>query len=716
MKTDFKTIDVQIKEGTAILRLNNPPVNQLSTQLREDMQEAFDQAFASDEISSVVLTGTGKNFIAGADIKEMLEVSDEKALLQGVLAYDAFYNQIEDAQKPVVAAINGPALGGGLELAMACHCRVAAEPIKVGQPEVQVGLIPGAGGTQRLPRLVGLPKALEMITAGNPIPAEQARDLGLVDEVVPPGDLESRALEKAGELAGQPETLEGYRTGRRTDKLPSPEEKSQIIGAGREMTRKKAKDFSIPMKAIDAMDKGLSDDFQADLKVEAEIFAQCAVSQEARNMIGIFLNSRAAGRVPRLKGVAPKKIQTVAMLGLGVMGSGVANLLLRNGYQAILWEVNEDALERGKKGVRKTFAYPIKKGSMSEADLEALFNAQANFTTDLSAVAGADLVIEAVLEDMSIKKDLWYRVDGICGPEAVFATNTSALPVSELAGALKNPARMIGLHFFNPAERMQLVEVISGRESSDTDLATGVDFSKKIKKIPVVVNDGPGFYVSRQLNALMNECFFMLEEGYPLNIVDRVLADFGMPMGPLTLNDLTGIDIGYHVAKNFERSFGERWKVSELHQEVFESGCFGRKTGAGFYEYSGKKPVANPKILELIEKNLKKTGNSPSQEGEGDKQELLDRMMARAINEAAFMIEEGICDRPWDMDLAMVYGCGFPPHKGGILSYADSWGLENVLDALQKFNKTYGERYRPSSFIKQMAANGQCFYEMGSTP
>ena len=714
MKTDFKTVDVEIKDGTAILRLNNPPVNQLSTQLREDMQEAFDQAFASDEINSVVLTGTGKNFIAGADIKEMLEVSDEKELLQGVLSYDEFYNKIEDAQKPVVAAINGPALGGGLELAMSCHYRVAAAPIKVGQPEVQVGLIPGAGGTQRLPNLVGLSKALEMITTGNPIAAEQARELGLVDEVVSPEALESSALKKAGELAASPGALEMCRTGRLTDKLPSPEEKSQIIGAAREMTRKKAKGFTAPMKAIDAMDKGLSGDFQADLKVEAEIFAQCAVSQEARNMIGIFLNSRAAGRVPRLKGVAPKKIQTVAMLGLGVMGSGVANLLLRNGYQAILWEVNEDALERGKKSVRKTFAHPIKKGSMSEQDLEALFNAQADFTTDLGAVAGADLVIEAVLEDMAIKKDLWSRVDGICRPEAVFATNTSALPISELAEILENPERMIGLHFFNPAERMQLVEVISGRESSDADLATGVDFSKKIKKIPVVVNDGPGFYVSRQLNALMNECFFMMEEGYPLNVVDRVLTDFGMPMGPLTLNDLTGIDIGYHVAKNFERSFGERWKISELHQKIFDSGCFGRKTGAGFYDYSEKKPVANPKVLELIENHLKKTGNSPSQELAVDKQELLERMMARAINEAAFMIEEGICDRPWDMDLAMVYGCGFPPHKGGILRYADSWGLENVLDALQKFNKTYGERYRPSSLIKQMAANGQRFYEMGS--
>ncbi|MDZ7833959.1 MAG: 3-hydroxyacyl-CoA dehydrogenase NAD-binding domain-containing protein [Desulfobacterales bacterium] len=714
MKTDFKTIDVAIKEGTAILRLNNPPVNQLSAQLREDMQEAFDQAFASDEVKSVVLTGTGKNFIAGADIKEMLEVSDEKALLQGVLAYDAFYNQIEDAQKPVVAAINGPALGGGLELAMSCHCRVAAAPIKVGQPEVQVGLIPGAGGTQRLPRLVGLPKALEMITVGNPIPAEQARELGLVDEVVPPGELESRALEKAGELAAKPKKLEGCRTGRRTDKLPSAEEKSQIIGAAREMTRKKAKDFSIPMKAIDAMDKGLSDDFQADLKVEAQIFAQCAVSQEARNMIGIFLNSRAAGRVPRLKGVAPKKIQTVAMLGLGVMGSGVSNLLLRNGYQAILWEVNEEALERGKKAVRKTFAHPIKKGSMSEADLEALFNAQADFTTDLAAVAGADLVIEAVLEDMAIKKDLWSKVDGICSPEAVFATNTSALPVSELAGALKNPARMIGLHFFNPAERMQLVEVISGRESSDTDLATGVDFSKKIKKIPVVVNDGPGFYVSRQLNALMNECFFMLEEGYPMNVVDRVLTDFGMPMGPLTLNDLTGIDIGYHVAKNFEGAFGERWKLSELHQKVFDSGFFGRKTGAGFYDYSDKKPVPNPKIQELIDSHLKENGVSPKEAADVDKQALLDRMMARAINEAAFMIAEGICDRPWDMDLAMVYGCGFPPHKGGILRYADKWGLDNVRDRLEKFHAVYGERYRPCPLIAELAEKGQNFYEMGS--
>ncbi len=712
MKQDFRTVNVQVKEETALLTLNNPPVNQLSSQLRQDMQDAVEAALGSAAVKAVVLTGTEKNFIAGADIKEMLQATDQAALFEGVMAYDQFYNSLENAEKPVVVAINGPALGGGLELAMACHGRVAAAGIKVGQPEVQVGLIPGAGGTQRLPRLVGLPGALEMITTGQPIAAEQAQAIGLIDEVVEREALVDRALKMARELAANPEMLSVRRTGRRTDKLPSAEEKAQLIQSAREAAGKKAKGFNAPMQAIDAMDKGLSGDLEADLRVEADLFAQCAVSQEAKNMIGIFLNSRSAGRVPRLKGVAPKPVKTVAMLGLGVMGSGIANLLLRNGYQGIFWEVDQEALDRGEKSVRKTFAYPIRKGTMSEQDLDDLLKARAVFTTKLEDVGAADLVIEAVLEDMAVKKELWTKVDGICAPSAVFATNTSALPISELARALNEPGRMIGLHFFNPAERMQLVEVISSRVSSDTDLSTGVDFSKKIKKIPVVVNDGPGFYVSRQLNALMGESSFMLEEGYPLEAVDRVLTDFGMPMGPLTLNDLTGIDIGYHVAKNFERSFGDRWKISELNHRIFKSGCFGRKTGSGFYDYTDKKPLPNPRVVELIHDCLKETGNRPKQPSDIDSQELLDRMMARAINEAAFMIEEGICDRPWDMDLAMVYGCGFPPHKGGILRYADSWGLENILNALNKFYKVYGERYQPSELIRQMAKNGQSFYKM----
>lgn len=704
------TIHVSIVDGVAFFEIDNPPVNQLSETLRAELQQAFQEALADDEIQTIVISGTGRNFVAGADIKEIRNIPDKEQFLQGVLAYDEFYNAIEMATKPVIAAINGSALGGGLELAMACHYRLAAEGVKLGQPEVLVGLIPGAGGTQRLPRLAGLPAALEMMTTGRAVPADEALKLSILDEVVSAEKLRERAIEAAGEFISGEKTHLRRRTREREDKLPSAEEKKGIISGARKNIQKKAKGFSVPLKALEAVEKGLSGDFQADLQKEAELFVDCATSQEAKNMIGVFVNTRSAGKLPRLEGVAPKKVKKAAMLGLGVMGSGIANLLLTNGYEAILWEVNDSALEKGIEAVRRTFSYPVKKGKMTEADVEGILRSKALSTTRIEDVADADLVIEAVIEDMDVKKKLWSQVERVCGHETLFATNTSALPITDMAESLREPGRMVGLHFFNPAERMQLVEVVSGEQSSDTALATAVDFTRKIKKIPVVVNDGPGFYVSRQLNALMGECNFMLGEGYPMSLVDGSLVEFGMPMGPLTLNDLTGIDIGFHVACNFENAFGERWKVSELYRRIYETGCFGRKTGAGYYDYSGEKPGPNPKVLELIDTYLREKGIRKIAESEVNVYQLIDRMMARAINEAAYMMEEGICDRPWDMDLAMVYGCGFPAYKGGILRYADAWGISNVLAALENYAAVYGERFRPCGMIERMAKNGDTFY------
>jgi 3-hydroxyacyl-CoA dehydrogenase len=330
-------------------------------------------------------------------------------------------------------------------------------------------------------------------------------------------------------------------------------------------------------------------------------------------------------------------------------------------------------------------------------------------TVSLEAVKNVDLVVEAVLEDMKIKQDIWKRLQGICKPDVVFGTNTSALPITEMSSVLTDPGRMIGLHFFNPAERMPLLEIICGKKTSDQTLATSVAFGRAIRKIPVVVNDGPGFYVSRQLSALMGESTFMLSEGISPAKVEEAVIDYGLPMGPATLSDLTGIDIGYHVGKNFERSFGERWKMSPVYELVYKTGCYGRKTGAGWFDYSGEKPVPNPKVVEVVQNYLKEKGVSPK---EVSPKEIIDRMLARAINEAAYMIEEGICDRPQDMDLAMIYGTGFPPYRGGILRYADAWGVGNVYRHLLKLEKEYGVRFKPCNLLKKMAEQGKTFYKM----
>lgn len=708
MKTDFKTLHITLDNGVALFELDNPPVNQLSAGLREEMAAAFASAFSDDAVKAIVITGTGEQFIAGADITEISTAGGRDELLGKVLDFDAFYNTIEKSPKAVVAAINGPALGGGLEMAMACHYRIAAQGIQLAQPEVRLGLIPGAGGTQRLPRLCGLPDALEMITTGKMISAEQGLDKGILDEVVSPEAIVTAAVTAARRfIAGEDDHLQRM-TCKRTNRLPAQEEKEKIIQVAEKTAYQKARGLLAPFKAIEAMKSGLTDDFDADIKVEAALFTDCAVSDIAKNLIGIFLNTRNAGRLLSLKGITPAPINTVAMLGLGVMGSGIANMLLRACSRAIFWEVDEDCLEAGRKRIKKTFSFAIKKGEMAEEDLDRLLGEKAVFTTRLGDISDADLVIEAVLENMTIKKDVWKKAEGICRPEAVFATNTSALSITELAGVLTDPGRMLGYHFFNPAERMQLVEIVRGKATRGQTLATIVGFSRKIKKVPVVVNDGPGFYTSRQLNALMGESNFMLEEGIELALIDKALVAFGMPMGAFTLYDLTGIDIGFHVASYFEQSFGERWRVSELHKRIFKTGCYGRKTGSGYYDYSGETPVPNPKVTEVINAYLKEKKIAVK---DASPKELADRMLARAINEAAYMMEEGICDnRPADMDLAMVYGCGYPAHRGGVFRDADNWGIDEVCRYLEELAVIHGPRYRPAGLLKSMAESGRKFY------
>jgi len=707
MKTEFKTVAVELKDAVAVLRLNNPPVNQLSEAFVREMAEAIQEAFGDPQVKALILTGTGKNFIAGADITEIKDVTDRDFLLSRVMENNRFLNAIEEGPKPVIAAINGHCLGGGLEIAMACHYRVAAEGVQVGQPEVQLGLIPGAGGTQRLPRLVGLPDALQMITTGKGIPAQQGKEKGCIDEVVPHEDLMDAALKAAHRfISGQWDHKERM-TRSRAERLPKPEEKRGILAFAKQVASQKAKGYIAPFKAIEAMERGLSDDFDADLRVEAELFCDCAVSDIAKNLIGIFLNTRAAGRLPRIQGVEPQRLRKVGMLGGGVMGSGITNLLLRHGYDAVLWEIDDAALERALNSIRKTFAYPIRKGKMTEEELDRIMSERLTTTTDLEDLRDVDLVIEAVLEDMKIKQDIWKRLQGICGKDVVFGTNTSALPITEMASVLEDPGRLIGLHFFNPAERMQLLEIICGRKTSDQTLATSVAFARSIRKVPIVVNDGPGFYVSRQLSALMGESTFMVGEGVDPAKIEEAVVDFGMPMGPATLSDLTGIDIGYHVGKNFERSFGERWRMSPIYELVYRTGCYGRKTGAGWYDYSGEKPVPNPKVMEVIRRYLEENGIPPK---EMSKQEIMDRMLARAINEAAYMIQEGICDRPQDMDLAMIYGTGFPPYRGGLLKYADTWGIPKVYEHLVKLEEEHGIRFRPAELIEEMARKGRRFY------
>ena len=709
MKTDFDTITVEMRDRVAVFFMNNPPVNQMSPHFSAELTEAFQEAWRDDEVAAIVLTGTGRNFIAGADITQIQTLNDRDEIFPFVLASAQWLTSIETGPKPVVAAINGNALGGGLETAMVCHWRVAVYGANLGLPEVQIGVIPGAGGTQRLPRLIGLPNAIEMITTGRPIPAEKAFQRGLVDELASPEDLVDKAVAAAHGFVARMYNQKARMTRNMNTRLPSAAEKKAIVDFTRMMTAAKAKGYLAPFKAIDALDQGLSFNIDQDIETEVGLFCDCAVSHVAKNLINIFLGSRAAGRLPRIKDVPPAEIKKAAMLGGGVMGSGIVNLLLSAGYQTVLWDIDDAALEKGLAAVRRTFAFAVKKKKMTAAQLEDMLATRLTTTTNLEDLGDVDLVIEAVLENMQIKQDIWKKLEAVCPAHTVFGTNTSALPITEMASVLSDPGRMIGLHFFNPAERMQLLEIICAEKTSDQTLATSVAFARKIRKIPIVVNDGPGFYVSRQLHGLMGAAVFLTASGVDGAAVEAALLEFGMPMGPATLSDLTGIDIGYHVARTFERELGDRYQVHPLTEAIYNTGCYGRKTGAGYMDYSGPKPAPNPKVVEVVQNYLKENGVSPR---EMPQQEIIDVMLALGINEAALMIEEGICDRPLDMDLAMIYGTGFPPYRGGILRYADKWGLDKVYETLVRAEKEYGPRFAPAALIKDMAESGRTFYEV----
>jgi 3-hydroxyacyl-CoA dehydrogenase/enoyl-CoA hydratase/carnithine racemase len=707
MKKAYHYIRVDIKDSAAVFIMNNPPVNQLSERFVLELAEAFQDACREDAVKAIVLTGRGSNFLAGADITEIKDIRTRDELMPKLRGNHRLLNAIETGPKPVIAAINGNCLGGGLEIAMCCHYRVAVSGVDLGQPEVQIGLIPGAGGTQRLPRLIALPNALEMITTGKPIQSEQALQRGLVDEVVAPQKLIDAAV-AAGRRFNAGQLQQNFRvTRKRHDRLPSAAEKTAILDFAKAMTAGKAKGYIAPFKALEAMEKGLGYDIDVDLETEGELFADCLLSDVARNLIGIFLNTRAAGRLPRIEGIQPVKIKKVAMLGGGVMGSGIAHVLLANGFEVVLWEIDAKAIEKAVASVRSTFDYHIKTQKMSRSELDRTIETRLTTTTSLDNLGDADLVIEAVLEDMRIKQDIWRKLQGICRPDVVFATNTSALPISEMATVLTDPPRMIGMHFFNPAPRMQLLEVICAAKTSDQTLATTVAVARAMKKIPIVVNDGPGFYLSRQLGALMGGSVYLVADGVDGAAIEAAIVDFGMPMGPATLADLTGIDINYHVNKTFERRLGERYKVHPLTERIYQTGCYGRKTGAGYFDYSSGKPVPNPKVAEVIQAYLREKRVKPRQM---TKEDIVDVMLADAVNEAAYMIEEGICDRPPDMDLAMIYGTGFPPYRGGILRYADKWGLKNVYEKLQQLEQRYGPRFRPAGLITQMVETGKRFY------
>jgi len=592
----------ETRDSVAVITLDNPPVNALSLALRTGVRDAVRKAIEDDAIDAIVLTGAGKMFSGGADIREFDSgASNQSPNLPELIAL------VEDSPKPVVAALHGTSLGGGCELPLGCHARVAASGSQVGLPEVPLGLVPGAGGTQRLPRIIGVQAALDAIVTGKFLSADKAQKLGLVDEVVDRGgDLLGAAVALAGRLAatGKPPA----RTRDREEKLAEARGQPDLFGQARNETAKRMRGFEAPQACIDCVEAAVTKPFAAGLAFERETFQRLRTSEQSRAQRHAFFAEREARKV---RGVGPDTkeltIRRGAVLGCGTMGGGIAMCFANAGIPAVVTESEQAALDRGVATIRKNYESTVSKGRMSAADAEARI-ALIEPTLDFDRVADADIVIEAVFESMALKKDIFGRLDRLCRPDAIMATNTSSLDVNEIAATTSRPEQVVGTHFFSPANVMKLLEIVRGEKTSPEVLATTLTLAKRLGKVGVVVGVCDSFAANRMLYPYTRQAQFLLEEGALPEQVDRVIYEFGFPMGPFAVGDLAGIDVGYKVRQHRPRPEGLR--SSEIADELYHMGRYGQKTGKGWYRYEkgSRTPVSDPEVTQLIVRASKELG------------------------------------------------------------------------------------------------------------
>ncbi|MFP4306441.1 MAG: 3-hydroxyacyl-CoA dehydrogenase NAD-binding domain-containing protein [Desulfococcaceae bacterium] len=708
MKTDFQHLTVEIRDGVAIGRVAPPPKNAFSETLASDLSELVQAVLSDPEVQALILTGTGRHFIGGADIGALLRLRDRNTCLGQVRRYHCLLTAVETAGKPVIAAINGNCSRSGLEVAMACHYRVAVQGRRLGLLEVRFGLIPGLGGTQRLPRLVGIKQALRMITEAQDIPAAEARNLGLVDEVAEPEELIDRALTAARLFSSGRINFRMRMTSRRFDKLLSVTEKQEIIGSVRDRLEETARGYLAPFKAVEAVERGLGINFRGDIELESELYCECLLSDVSRNLIALFQNTKTAGQISRVQGEKPRKIKRVGVLGCGNLGPGVAGLLLQAGFEVWLWGNGEEDLRRAAEQVRARFARDVRKRRVDARAAETLISTRFHPATQIERMDRCDLVVEAGPEALEIKQGLLRRLEKSCGPETVLGTATSVLSVGEIAALLENPERAVGIRFFSPPGKIQLLEITSSRRTDDRVLATCVDFARRCGKVPFVTADGPGFFVSRLLFTLVGEACFLVADGVNPFSIDKAMTEFGLPIGPIQLCDVIGVDLVETVSRHLSGRLGRRWPAPPLVPQLAATGGLGRKTGLGWYDYNAEIPTLNLKYLEVVKDHLSAEKRAPRKMAP---EAIQARLLARAVNEAVFMMEEGVKSTPAAMDLAVVYGMGFPPYRGGLFRYADARGVSRITELLQNLAAEKGARFSPAARLREMVKKGRLFHD-----
>lgn len=701
------TAEYKVHGGVAVLALNNPPVNGLGYETRRALIEGLERAQADASVKAIVITGAGRAFSGGADIREF---GTPKALQEPNLL--TVIRAVEGAEKPVIAAIHSVCMGGGLELALGCHYRIAAPGCSVALPEVKLGLIPGAGGTQRLPRAIGVEPALNMIVSGEAVPSERLAQIPgqkLFDRMAASVDsLGEEALAFALEVAGrhaQGEPLPRVRDVRL--KVPLGEAYFQFA---RNMVKGMAKGFPAPVKCVDAVQAATTKAFEEGLRAERDIFIDLMWTPESRALRHLFQAERAVSKIPDVPAEIPlREIKSVAVIGAGTMGGGISMNFLNAGIPVKILEMKQEALDRGVATIRKNYESQIKKGKLKQDKYEQRM-ALLSTTLDYADLRDADLVIEAVFEDLGVKEAVFRKLDETMKPGAILASNTSTLDLNKIAAFTRRPEDVVGLHFFSPANVMKLLEVVRGEKTAKDVLATVMALAKKIKKVAVVSGVCDGFIGNRMIEQYSRQAGFLLDEGCTPAQVDRAIEKFGFAMGPFRMGDLAGNDIGWAIRK---RRYVEKpgLKYSKTADLLCERGRFGQKTGAGWYDYApGKRdPIESAEVIAMIEEHRKTLGITPRKISD---EEIVERLVFALVNEGAHILEEGIALRASDIDIVYIYGYGFPVQRGGPMFYADEVGLYNVVQIMKRLAKNPyddAEFWKPAPLLARLASEGKTF-------
>jgi 3-hydroxyacyl-CoA dehydrogenase len=701
-------IHYTVHQRVAVITVDNPPVNALGPGVLEGIDEAVARAAADPDVDAIVLIGAGSTFVAGADIKIFGTLKTREQSLERSAGTHARFRRLEDTPKPVVAAIHGNALGGGLELAMSCHFRVADAGAKLGQPEVMLGIIPGAGGTQRLPRLCGPALALEMCTAGKPIAAARALDAGIVDRVVSGGLLDEAirfALARAAEGRLR-------RTRDLGERIAEREAGLAACASMRASLASTARGGRAPIAAVDAIESALTLDFDRGSARERELFADCVTSTESRALVHLFFAEREAAKVPGVpKDTPAKAITRAAIVGAGTMGGGIAMCYANAGIPVLLKEADDAALERGLGTIRRNYAASVAKGRIDEATMERTMSLITP-TTRYDGFDTVDIVVEAVFEDMDLKTTTFADLARVTRPDCILASNTSTLDIDEFARASGRPGEVIGHHFFSPANVMKLLEIVRGRQTSVETIASSLKLARQIGKVGVVVGNCFGFVANRMLAYYMREALLLLEEGASVSQIDQALTEFGLPVGPFAMQDIAGIDVGWRIRQHLKSHGKTRAEgpQSEVPDRLYELGRYGQKTGAGWYLYDQGSRSRRPDALvqDIAQKEAARRGIARRAVTDD---EIVARIMTALANEGARILDEGYATRAGDIDVIYCYGFGFPRHRGGPMFYAQTVGLPTVLARVREYRERFGDYWKPAPLLEQLVSSGRSWYD-----